>query len=1071
MISKIAVNRPVTMIMILIAILLLGALGTVSLPQALMPDMDFPYAYAMVTYGGAGPEEVNTMITTPMEQTLSALEGVKEMSSRSYEGMCFVILEFETGTDLNVAVNDMRERLSALQSRLPDEASSPTIMKVNIDSMPVMRLYAASDKTVTELTEILDDNIIPRLSRISGVASATMTGQAEDVVNIEFEQDKLSGYGLSLSTLGSMIAAENISYPSGTIKNGHSEVIVRTYGQFSDTDEIGDLPVTLNDGSVLRLKEISTITYGVDDPDSITRINGQRGIGIRISKASDANIVEISNRVQAEMQSIMEEYEGQLTMTVGFDQSSYVRRSISSVAQSALTGAILAIIVIFVFLRNVRSTLVIALSIPASMLATFGMMYVVGYTLNMMTLGALTLSIGMVVDNSVVVLENIFRLNSLGYDSKRAAIDGSGQVLLSVVASTLTSIVVYLPIAFSGGLAGMVFQSFAFTIILTLLCSLVVSITVVPTLSSKLLDSSLSTEYMRIGPVFYRFKIITLFGKFIDWMTLRYKWLLYRGLKHRALIIILFIVIFVMSIFLVTLVEMELMPTMDQGVFTISIDMPYGTSLEDKDEYIGKIEEYMLDIPEIEYLTVNVQGAASSATMSSSSTIEGTLVHVSKRNRTTQEIVDQVEDHFKDLAGAEISYSVTSAMGSSSATGGSADYTVNVTGNMIDSVMSDTEELTDEIKKLGCVYSAENDMESGTPEVKVILNRSNAANYGITSYQVASALSTALSGSTSSRLRISGDEIDINLKLADRYTESIEDMKSVQITSARGINVSVGDIAELEYDTSPSAIRKTSQNYQQSIQINFNDNVSVNQGTEQVKAVVDDFVFEEGNFYTEGGQREQMMESFSNLGLALIVALGLVYIVLASQFESFILPIMVMMSIPFAMSGAFLLLFLTDSKLSMSSFTSLIVLVGIVVNNAIILIEFIDQNKEIMGRNTAIIESGATRLRPILMTTITTILGMLPMALGLGEGTEMMAPMALAIIGGLTMSTIVTLFLIPTLYSIVDDIETRRADRRAANKRINLYREARWLAKAAPKRERKQLRLEQKTKSENEDKN
>lgn len=1060
MISKLSVKRPVTMIMALVAVIMLGAVSLVKMPQALLPDMEYPYALAMVTYGGAGPEEVEQMVTEKMEGSLASVEGVKNIISVSSENVAMVMIEFEMGTDLNYATLDMREKLSMVQMQMPDDASSPTIMKVNMDSMPVMQLFVSSDMELAELGSFVEDNITSRFERISGVAQVSTMGSTETEIQIKFDQDKLQGYGLTMSTVSQILSAENISYPSGSISNGNTDITVKTFGEFQSINDIKEIPLTLGDGSIISLENIAQISEAESDAESITRMDGNQAVGLYISKSSGANIVDLSDSVQKEIESIKEKYGDQINIQIGFDQSDFVRQSISSVASTAVQGAILAVIVIFFFLRNIRSTLVIGISIPTSVLATFCVMKVLDMSLNMLTLGSLTLAIGMLVDNSVVVLENIFRRNKQGLNAEDAAIEGSKEVGLAVMASTLTSIVVYLPIALSGGLAGMMFQDFSFTIIAALLCSLVVAMTVVPMLCSKLLDSSVSEDYIKIGKFFYRYKIVNLFTKFIDWMIEGYGHLMHKALKKRKRLIALFVVIFAASVSLVSMVGWELIPEMDEGSFSVTVEMPEGTSLEEQDEFIKPLEEYVLNIPELDNVTLSVGSSSASSLISSGNSVS--VVLKEDRTRSTKEVMNEMKDHFKDLAGAEVSYSLTSSMGTT-ALGGS-DLSLNITGSDIDMVSSNAVELANQIRELDCVSEVITDVEEGSPEIKVILNRSTASHYGLTTYQVATALSNALSGSTSTQISVNGDDIDINLSLSDKYANSVEDMKAITISSPMG-NVPVGQVATFEYDNAPVSITRNNQEMLNTVDITFKEGVDSKDATKQVTNIAENFIFDDGVSFEQGGMQEQMMEAFSDLLLALVISLALVYIVLASQFESFILPVMVMMSIPFAMSGAFLALFLAGKTLSMPSFIGLIMLVGIVVNNAILLVEFINQNKKIMGRDDAITQAGQVRMRPILMTTLTTVIGMVPMALGIGEGMEIMAPMGLSIIGGLIASTIVTLFLVPILYAIVDDMETKKRNRKNAKKKVKLYEETLWLAKEAGKRERRQAKREAKKNS------
>ncbi len=1053
MLSKLAVKRPVTMIMILAAVLILGAVSLFRLPQALLPDIDYPYALTMVTYTGAGPEEVDSLITTPIEETFASVEGVQEMYSMTSEGVSVVMLEFDMDTDMNFATLDMREKLSLVQNAFPDGASEPTIMKMNMDAVPVMQIYAYSGRDTSELAQYLEDNIIPRFERISGVASVSMTGSTDPQIAVDFDQNKLTGYGLTISTIASLLQAENVSLPSGTVKNGSQEVIVRTDGEFESLTEISDMPVTLNDGSVITLKDIADIHYQDSEASSVSRLDGKEAIALSISKSSDANIVELSDAVQETMESLTEEFGDEVQFAIGFDQSDFVRSSIRSVAESAVQGAILAVIVIFFFLRNIRSTLVIGISIPTSIFATFCIMKVLGMSLNLITLGSLTLAVGMLVDNSVVVLENIFRRNKMGLSAREASVEGSREVGLAVMASTLTSVVVYLPVALSGGLAGMVFQDFCYTIIGALLASLVVSLTIVPMLCSKLLDSSVSQDYVKIGPFFYRYHIVNRFASFIDAMTEGYKSACHWILKRRKRVLALLLAIFAASVSLLSLVGWELLPATDEGTFSVTAKMPYGTSLSERDAFLSPVEEYCLTLPEVDHVTYSVGSSSSALTSSSSSdSISVTLVDREERDRTTEQVMNDVKEQFRDLAGAEMTYEMTSSM-SMTLTG--SDVTVEILGEDVDSVSDAALDLAARIGELDSVEEVTTDVEEGSPEMQVNLDRTAAASYGITAYQLASALSGSLSGTTATSVTVDGTDIDVVLALEDADSASLDSLRNINVTGSTGLTVPVYQIADFESGNSPVAINKTGQKVIQNIDITLAEGADNNRASGEIYDIVEEYDFPDGVYYGESGMQEQMLDTFSDLLLALVISILLVYIVLAAQFESFILPLMVMMSIPFAMSGAFLALFLSGMKLSMPSLIGLIILIGIVVNNAILLVEFIEQNRMTMGRDEAIAQAGSTRMRPILMTTLTTVIGMIPMAIGSGDGMEIMAPMAMSIIGGLSASTLITLFIIPVLYAIVDDIETKRGRRRLARKKISLYREALWLARRGAKHEKK----------------
>lgn len=1037
--SSISIKRPVATIMLMLMIVVVGITSLVGIPQDLFPKIEYPVALVMTTYGNASPEEVETMVTEPLEQALASVEGLDEMMSMSMPGSSIVMVQFQMDTDMNFATLNMREKIALVSSYLPDDVGDPTVFKMDMDAMPITQIYVSGDMSLSQLNNQIEDNVVNYFERVAGVASVTVIGGVEEEVAVEVSQEKLAGYGLSLAQIAQILAAENINMPSGDVSKGDTEIVVRTMGEFKSVDDIQNLPITLKDRSIVRLGDIATISDTYQEQESVSRIDEKTAIGIYISKQSDANTVSTSKAVVKEMERLQQKFPD-LTFTVGFNQADFIENSISSVSQSAILGGLLAVFVVFLFLKNMRSTLVIALSIPVSLLATFALMNARGMTLNMITLCSLTLAVGMLVDNSIVVLENIFRIRQETSCAAEAAEKGSKEIFLAIVSSTLTSVVVFLPIALSGGITGMMFKDFCFTIIIALMASLVVAITVVPMLCSKLLTKGLSTDYIRVGKHRYKFRYLQKFTQFIEELKDSYEEYMRKALKKRKRIIAICVAIFVISIVLVGVVGTELMPESDEGLFTINVDVPYGTSLEDKDKVLTEIERYAMNIPEMEHCTVDI-GQTSMMSFGDSCSLSVTLVDKQDRKRSTEEVVRQAKKDLAYFIGAELTIEKSESM--SFGMGGDSDLALNIKGKELDELDKIGSELCKQIAEVKDVVSAEVDSSEGNPEVKVVLNRSTASHYGITASQLANGLSTALSGSTATKLKIDGEEIEVNLSLPETYSNSIDNMKQITITGASGLSVPVGQIADFEFGNSPSSVNRMNQQRYITIGVDIQGN-DLRKVSQEVIKIVNDYQFPDGYFYETGGEQEQMMESFSSLGLALIVALALVYLLLAAQFESLTLPIMVMMSIPFAMTGAFLALFITGTSLSMVSFLGLIMLVGIVVNNAILLVEFINQNKQIMGRDEALVQAGKMRLRPILMSASTTCMGMVPLAIGVGEGGETLAPMGISIIGGLMASTIVTLILVPILYSIFDDRKIKKEEKRKAHDEMVTELEAKW---------------------------
>lgn len=1027
--SSMAIKRPVATIMLMLMVVVLGIFSFFSMPRDLMPKIEFPMAIVMCTYENAAPQEVESMVTKPLELALASVEGLDTMYSITVQGQSIVAVQFDMDQDMNFATLNMREKIALVADYLPASAGDPMVLKLDMNALPVSQVYVSSDLPLVELNEILEDTVISKFERIGGVASVEITGGIEEEITMTLDQEKLSSYGLNLSILSQLLAMENINMPSGNMTKGSKEVIVRTVGEFKSIEDMKNIPLVLPDHSILRLSDLGVIKEGIKDPDSITRIDGDISIGIMVTKQSDANVVDVSKSVSSLIEELEVEHP-ELSFVVGFDQADFINNSLNWLAQAALAGAILAVIIVFLFLLNIRSTLVIALSIPTSILATFAIMNTQGITLNLVTLAAIAVAVGMLVDNSIVVLENIFRTRREVPNAEEAATRGSKEVLLAVTASSLTTMVVFLPIALSKGLAGLLFKDFCITIVIALAASLIVSITVVPMLCSKLLTRGVNTEYIRLGNKRHKFKYAQKFNENIEKLTLWYEKVIKKALQNRKKVIVSCLLIFSFSLALILLVGTELLPAADEGTFTVEVEAPYGTTLAQRDQLLSQLEESLLALPELKHCTLDIGGTAMMGFGGSTSdSLSVVLVEKMKRKRSTEEIAKAVREEFSSYVGGKIEVNVTSTF--SDMMGGGVDMSLMIKGDDMDILKELGEGLALQVNQLNKIESASLDLEEGTPEVKITLDRNAAAYYGITAYNLANGLGSALSGTTATTLKVDGKETDIILSLPDQYSESLENLKQIMITGNSGLQVPVGQIASFDYDNSPNVINRLDQERFVTLNINI-DGVDLGSVSKKIHALADSTILPYGYTIETGGSEAEMVDAFKQLTYALIIAILLVYLILAAQFESLLMPLVVAMSIPFAMTGSFLALFLTGSSLSLVSFLGMILLVGIVVNNSILLVEFINQNRVRLSRDSALVEAGKIRLRPILMTTATTVVGMIPMSLGLGEGSETMAPMAISIMGGLTTSTIVTLILIPVLYAAIDDRKSLRNEKRQA---------------------------------------
>ncbi|KXG78946.1 efflux RND transporter permease subunit [Thermotalea metallivorans] len=1015
--AKISVNRPVTTLMFMLIAILLGVVSLTLLPIDLYPEIEVPVAIVSVDYSGVAPEEMETLITKPIEQAVATVGNLKGLYSFSREGNAIVVAEFEYGTDMEMASLEMREKVDLVKGALPDGASTPLVLKIDPNAQPIIQLGISSKMEIGKLQRIIEDEISSRFERIEGVASVNLYGSNEKEVKIEVDQEKLSGYGLTLSQIQNILRAENINLPGGKVKKGSKELLARTTGEFKTLEDIQSVPIVLKTGEVIKLSDIATITFDYKERESLSRVNGKNSIGVNITKQSVANTVKVAEKVLQEVSKIRKDYP-QLEIVVGVDQSKFINRSIKTVTNNAISGGILAIVILYLFLRNIRSTFIVGIAIPVSIISTFALMYFGGLTINLISLGGLALGVGMLVDNSIVVLENIYRYREQGYSKIEAAIEGTKEVGMAVFASTMTTLAVFLPIVFVQGFTAIVFKQLSFAVTFSLLASLAISLTVVPMLSSKILRVGEAKKRKHTG--FSLGKILDLFTSFIDLVLKYYRKILHYVLHHRKTTIFTGIAIFLASLTLIGMVGGEFFPKEDEGMFTVTIEVPFGTSLGESDRLVKEVEAIVSQIPEKDKIFAQIGGSQGfSTSVSNQSTVTVMLVDQKDRRRSTEEIVNEVRKKVEVLPGTKITVAESSSM-----QGGpqSAAIEIQIKGDDIQLLKTIGQDIANIVKTVPGTAEVAVDTEEGDPEARITLNRKIASLYGITTFDLANSLKASIDGAKATSFKIDGDEIDVNISLNAGVKDSIENMKQILVKSPTGLSVPVGVIADIEYGNSPTQIKRINQVRTVSVnsQLQGRDLKSV---TDEIQEKLKGYQMPSGYSYRFTGQQEDMMSAFSSLILAFALSVILVYMILASQFESLIHPFTVMLSVPFALSGGFIGLFITGRPLSVPAFIGIIMLAGIVVNNAIVLVDYINQLRARgMERKEAVMEAGLTRFRPILMTTLTTVLGLIPLSLGFGEGAATQAPMATVVVGGLSLSTLLTLAFIPVVYTVFDDI-------------------------------------------------
>lgn len=1030
--SKTAIMRPVSTIMLMLIIVVLGAVSFTRLPIDLYPRMELPYAMVMIQYPNAAPTEIENLVTRPVEQQIATVENIKAIYSYSMEGSSIVLCEFENGTDMNFASLDMREKVDIIGDYLPDNAAEPMILTMDPTMMPVSQLYVSGDLSIEELNAFVEDEVISAIERSEGVAAASSFGGTEKEISVKFDQERLAGYGLTLSDISQMLSAENISLPSGDVKKGTKELVVRTIGEFKSLDDVKHVPFVLPTREVIYLQDVATVEEGLKEQTSIGRVNEVPAIGVSITKQSTANTVVVSRQVNKAIDQLSAAHP-ELSFTFSYDQADYIKNSIANVAETAAMGCLLAVIICFLFLRNIASTMIIAISIPTSIVSTFILMYFTGLTMNVLSLSGLAVGIGMLVDDSIVVMENIYRRRDEGLSALDASILGTKEVTMPVFAATMTKIAVFLPIVFVQGIAATIFKEFSYTIGFALLCSLLVALTVVPMLCSRLLNTKDLGTHIRIRKHTYELKFLPLFERGLRYVTEEYLKFLKYSLHHRKKVVVWALIILVSSSVLVAFVGGELLPTSDEGSFTISAEMPYGTSLEETDRTISEIEDYVIgNIPELKVCSISIGSSNMfSLNAANESTVSVNLVEKQDRKRSTTEIVNQASVDLQNIVGSKITISETSSMDMS---GGGSPISLVLKGDDLDTLKQVSLELEKIIRGVKGTINVTTDMTEGNPELRVLLQRNNAAQYGITSYQLAKALESALNGTTATTLKTNGKETDIVLSLNDAYKESVENLKQIIIAAPTGQMVTVGEIADFAFDNSPSQITRQDQVRTVTISSNISGR-DLQSVSKDIDKAIAKYQLPAGYTIETGGEQEEMVNSFTSLFYALLLSVLIIYMILASQFESLLQPFIIMMAIPFALTGAFIALFLTGTPLSLVAFLGIIMLSGIVVNNSILLIDFINKNKLVYPtREEAILNAGRFRIRPILMTMLTTSLGLLPLSFGIGSGAEIQAPMGITVIGGLIFSTIITLIIVPVFYSIMDDRHLKRIAHKAEKK-------------------------------------
>ncbi len=1020
--SEFSIKRPIFVIMLTLVVIVLGFISLSRIPIDLMPDITYPTLNVSTSYGNTAPEEMEQIITRPIEEALSSVPGVEEIYSVSSQGSSTVRVMFAWGTDLEEAANDIRERIDRIIGRFPEEVQRPTLRKFDPAQMPVLMMGVLTELDPIQVRKIIDEQMTYRLERVPGVASVDVWGGREREIQINLMPDKVKALGLPLDTIISKLRQENIDIPAGTIEKGNYELTIRIPGVYTNIDQIRETIIAVRDGAAIRIRDIASVEDTFRRITRVARINDLEGVRLAIYKQSGQNTVRVVEGVLKEIKSLQEDYPQFKFITLR-DSARYIRNAINNVGNSAMYGGLLAIFVLLFFLVNFRSTLVIALSIPISIIATFTLIYFNGFTLNVMSLGGLALGIGMMVDSSIVVLENIFRLRE---EDKlpllKAAVNGAKEVTSAIIASTVTTLIVFMPMLFVRGASGIMFKQLAYVVAFSLACSLIVALTLVPMLSSKILKEE------EIGH-HHNSKLATKAKEIFAGMENSYKNLLRYSLHHRPRVLLITALLLLFSIFLFRFVGREYMPQTDEGEVSITVEMEVGTRLSVMDQKLREVVSLArMHVPEIESIQ---EGAGSGGWRGGANQGNVTLklIPKSQRTRSSMEVAADLGRKLSGIPGAVIRTRASGGqmMFGMRGGGGTERLQIEVRGYDMKVAQSLAEQVRNVVKNIRGVTDVRISRLEGTPERHLVVDRQKASDMRLSVNQIGNFIMTILSGSQASYFREGGREYRILVRVKDSEKLDLNEILDLTITNAIGEQVSLRNVVEVREERGPQQIERRDRERVITVsgEIADRDLGSVIRDARRALRTIPvprDFVI---NFT---GDYEEQQKANRELMLAIILALFLVYMVMAMLYESLRDPLIVMFSVPLAIVGVVLILILTNTTLNVQAYIGLIMLGGIVVNNAILLVDYTNllRNRDGMEMMEAIQEAGRRRLRPILMTALTTIIAMLPMAIGLGEGSEVQAPLARTVIGGLTSSTFITLIVIPVVYSLFEQKRTKK---------------------------------------------
>lgn len=1013
-----AVKKPITTSMVFLAIIIFGLYSLTKLPIDFYPEVEFPAISVVTTYPGANASDIETNLTRPLEDGFNTVSNLKKINSVSRDNISVVSLEFEWGTNLDEAANDMRNALEFTKRRLPDGAEQPVIFKFNSSMMPIVFYSVASNESYAGIEKLLEDKMVNRLNRIDGIGQVGLVGVPKRVVYVDIDPRKLEAYNLSIEMIGGIIQAENMNLPSGKMEMGLMDYQLKVEGEFYKSEQLKKIPLGHFMGQTIYLNDIATVRDTVKDMTMIERINGERGIRMFVMKQSGGNTMSVANAVKKNLVEIEKTLPKDVKIVPIFDSSEFIGNSISNLSETLLYALVFVVLVVLFFLGRWRATFIIVLTIPISLVVAFIYLAMSGNTINIISLASLSIAIGMVVDDAIVVLENITKHIERGATPREAALYATNEVWLAVVVTTLVVLAVFLPLTFVEGLTGVLFRQLGWIVSIVVTTSTLAAISLTPMLSSLMLKLKPEKEKKSL----YDKSIKIWLDKLDNFYERIIRWSLY----HKTVVMIGALSIFIVSMGLFAFIGTEFIPETDQSLVTAKIELQTGIRVDETDRIASQIEKIAKErYPEMTIISTSL-GADDEAGVNSIFSTSGShiinlqmrLVKPNERNRSCWDIGDDLRSQL-DKIPEIINYSVAFSGGMGGM--GGQNIEVEIFGYDFETTNKIASDLAEKIKDIEGARDVNISRDKSKPELKVILDRDKLAQFGLNTASVSLALRNRVQGLTASKFREKGDEYDIIVRLTKDFRSTISDIENIIIMNQQGQKIRMSEVGSVEEHWSPPNIERRSR--ERIVKVTCQPyKTSMGELAKKIQTEVDK-IEKPGDIMIEvGGAYKDQQESFADLGLLMMLSLVLVYIVMASQFESFRMPLIIMFSIPFSFTGVLLALFITGTSLSVIAALGAILLIGIVVKNGIVLVDYINLMRDRgLSLYEAIAVSGKSRLRPVLMTALTTILGLLPMAMSRGEGSEIWSPMGISVIGGLIFSTIVTMILIPVAYAILSN--------------------------------------------------